>query len=333
MSSQQHPSSEQTVWVRGVRRSYLERQRIGRAEYFLLERIGGFFRERFQAFDPRSGPGGDFFLIQRLPDASNLEQRRRVLRRLKHDNFPRVWHWQRRDGAVDVVMSWVEGVPLDRYFETIRGGCRTPVDPGHAVRWIHGLANAVCHLHRELQVVHGDIQPANVILTSHPCRLVLIDFGSAWTTQAAMFRSEGDGHHRGYAAPELQTAATPVGFHADQFSVMVLFYELLTQQLPYDGLGGKAGRPEFATLAQHGLLLPSRLPGRCQNLPRSLRDRIDRLCRIGLALDPNDRYAGGPEWLNDLFDVMARFRMKPELPRAESALTRLVEWFVTPKRT
>ena len=113
---------------------------------------------------------------------------------------------------------------LPKYFENIRKGRREPVSPRDAVRLVHGLANAVCKLVHNRQVAHGDIQPPNVIITGHTSRLVLIDFGSAWTTETTHFRETGDGLHRCYAAPELQMPGTPVvGFFADQFSVSVLF--------------------------------------------------------------------------------------------------------------
>jgi hypothetical protein len=50
----------------------------------------------------------------------------------------------------------------------------------------------------------------------------------------------------------------------------------------------------------------------------------------GLALNPQDRYPDRDVWLNDLFEVYARFRLRPELPPIEAALTRVVHWFVKP---
>lgn len=331
MRRQAANSQSQTIQVRGVRTPFLERRRIGRRDLFLLERISGPLRERYRAFDPCSGLNGDFFLVQRLPGNADSEQQLQVLRRLQHDTFPRVWAWQRHQTGVDVLMSWIEGVPLEAYFRNIRQGLRPAVDPGHAVRLIHGLANGVAHLHRQLQVVHGDIQPANVLLTSHPSRLTLIDFGSAWTIQRTLFRAEGDGFHRAYAAPEVQKGVTPVGFAADQFAVTVLLYELLTGTLPYEGLGGKAGRSEYAEIAPDTLRMPSDLGHDCRRLPRFLREGVDRLCRTGLSLNPEDRYPGPHDWLNDLFTVSAQFRLVPALPRSVDWLTRLICWWTRPR--
>jgi serine/threonine protein kinase len=68
-----------------------------------------------------------------------------------------------------------------------------------------GPLHAVCHLQRRLHVNHGDIQPANVIVTSAPSRLQRIDFGSAWNSDWTSRRTEGDGHHCCYAIAQFQT--------------------------------------------------------------------------------------------------------------------------------
>jgi hypothetical protein len=110
-------------------------------------------------------------------------------------------------------------------------------------------------------------------------------------------------------------------------------YELLTQQLPYGGLGGKAGRPEHIGRARDSLVAPSQTSANCRALPRSLRDGIDRVAMRGLDLDPNQRYPDRHTWLNDLFEVYARFRLSPELSPGESLLTRLIHWLVKPHGT
>jgi serine/threonine protein kinase len=247
-----------------------------------------------------------------------------VLRRLKDDGFPRVWEWQRRNECVDVVMTWVEGVALDEYLSHVRAARRPPVDPVHALRLVHGLAAAASRLHHKLQVAHGDIQPSNIVVTSHTSRLVLIDFGSAWTMQQSAFRQDGDGHNRCYAAPELQNQKTAAGFAADQFSVSVVLFELLTLQLPYGGLGGKAGRPEFSSRAADSLVPPSEASQTCAALPRSLREFLDRIVMRGLALNPDDRYPDRHAWLDEIYQVSARLRLPAKPSTGQEFIARLI---------
>ncbi len=322
---------ERTVNVRGRTRPYLECRRIRRRDYFLLERVGSPFRESYLAFDSLAGPGGSFFLVQSLPTGEAAEQLLRVLSRLKSDAFPRVVEWQGKRHQIDVALTWTEGIRLADYLQNIRKGRRPPVEPAQAVRLVNGLTHAVCHLQRRLQVAHGDIQPANLIVTSHPSRLQLIDFGSAWIADWTTRRTEGDGHHRCYAAPELQTGSTPVTLASDQFSVSAFLFELLTLQLPYGGLGGKAGQPEFLTRTADTLVPPSQISPSCKQLPRSLRDRLDAMVLRGLSLNSDDRYPNHNSWLDDWQEPTARFRMTQDLPPIENALTKVIGWFVKPR--
>ncbi len=320
----------QTVFINGRSRSYLECRRIRRRDYFLLERIGSPFRESYLAFDRLAGPGGSFFMVQSMPASDPARQLLRVLTRLKSDNLPRAVEWQQNRHQIDVALTWTEGISLADYLQNIREGRRPPVEPAEAVRLVNGLAHAVCHLQRHLQVAHGDIQPANLIVTSYPSRLQLIDFGSAWTIDRTTRRIEGDGHHRCYVAPENQAGLTPVTLAGDQFSVSALLFELLTLQLPYGGLGGKAGRPDFITRAVDTLVTPSQISASCKQLPRSLRDRLDVLVLCGLALRPNDRYPDHNTWLNHWKELSALFHITPELAPIENILTRVIGWFVKP---
>ena len=319
-----------TVLINGRSRAYLECRRIRRRDYFLLERIGSPFRESYLAFDHLAGPDGSFFMVQSLPAGDAARQLLRVLSRLKSNNLPRAVEWQQNRHQIDVALTWTEGISLADYLQNIREGRRPPVEPAQAVRLVNGLAHAVRDLQGHLQVAHGDIQPANVIVTSHPSRLQLIDFGSAWTIDRTTRRTEGDGHHRCYAAPEHQAGTTPVTLAGDQFAVSVLLYELLTLQLPYGGLGGKAGRPEFIARAADTLVAPSQISASCKLLPRSLRVRLDALVLRGLALNPNDRYPDHNDWLKHWKELSALFQITPELTPIENILTRVIGWFVKP---
>jgi hypothetical protein len=193
---------------------------------------------------PFGRAGRQLFLVQSLPVGNAAEQLQRVLSRLKAMRFRESWNGSKQRHQIDVALTWTEGISLAEYLQNIRDGRRPPVEPAQALRLVNGLAHAVCHLQRRLQVNHGDIQPANVIITSPP---------AVCSSSISAVHGQPTGP---LAAPKATaiTAATPrrnfrpvtpVTLAGDQFSVSVLLFELLTQQLPYGGLGGKAGRPEF----------------------------------------------------------------------------------------
>lgn len=318
--------TDASIQIRGRRVSYLERRRVRRRDYYLLHPVGSPHRQRFRAFDPFAGPGGDFFQVQFWSGDEAAARKLRLLKRFKDDAFPRVVEWERHESGHAVALTWVEGISLAEYFDYLRQGRRPPVDPGQAVRLVRGLANGVCRLHTELRICHGDIQPANVILTSHPSRLTLIDFGSAWAYESAVGRDAGDGVHPCYSAPEVTASRCVSGFHADQFSVSVLLYELLTQRLPYQGLGGQAGLPPWSKSAAEVLIPPSTLTPVGDKLPRALKQRLDDVVLRGLALRPEERFPDRHAWLNALFDLYAGFRLPPESTCGEHWLTRLIAW-------
>lgn len=323
---------DNVVQIRGRRTSYLERCRIRRRDYYLLHPVGSPHRERFRAFDPLAGPGGDFFQVQKW-SGDAAERQLRLLKRFKSDAFPRVVEWERHSSGHTVALSWVEGISLAEYFEHLRSGRRPPVDPGHVVRLVRGLAHSVCQMHTYLRICHGDIQPANIILTSHPSRLALIDFGSAWLYESAIGRASGDGSNPYYSAPEVLLSQCVSGFHADQFSVSCLFYELLTHHLPYQGLGGRAGLPPWSSSAAKALVPPSQLTPVSDKLPTELRQRLDQVILRGLALQPEERFPDRHAWLDALFDLQARFRRPVDSPVSEHWLTRLITWCVGGSRT
>ena len=299
---------------------YLERRQILRRGYFLLEQVGNPSRKNFKAFDPLAGPGGSFFLVQSLPWTKTTDQLLRVVRRLKNDSFPRVVEWEKHEDRIDVASNWFDGITLEEYLQNIRnGGPR--VEPSHAVRLVKGLVHAVSQLHLHMQVTHGDIRPPNVIVSSRPARLHLIDFGSAWTTDWTTQRTEGDGHQRCYAAPELQSGNTVVSPACDVFSLSVLLFELLTTELPYDGIGGKAGRPEHISKAGNTLVPPSHLSESCRNLPRSLRCKLDDIVLRGLSFDPDVRFANHTAWKNEWDELSSEFRSKPRMTPGETWIT------------
>ena len=253
------------VRIQGRLCPYLERRRIRSSVYFLLKPVGDSRRKRFLAFDPTAGPGGSFVQFQDWADEPSQAQFLAVLHRLKDDGFPRVLNYQRTHRGFVCVLSWIEGISLADYFTNIREGKRPPVDAVEAMRLTCGLAYSLSRLSRKLSLIHGDIQPANLILTQNPARLIPIDFGNSWDIQRANDRENGDGRSAIYAAPEQWVKNARVSLHSEMFSVAVILYQLLTNQIPYEGLGGKAGRPQNRMFMAGRLERPSDLSLSCQH--------------------------------------------------------------------
>ena len=212
----------------------------GRA-YWVVGRLGNRGRRKLQVFDPASR---DLRVIHLLPRSQHTEQQLRVLRASRVDGWPRILDTQRHGDEVWVLTDWIWGDSLSSYLQQAKLG-RKPWPSAHTAwtlfaRLVHGLSQ----FHDFTMCVHGDIKPQNLIVQAEPQRLRLIDFGSAWNEENARRREAGDGHSVGYGAPELRDGGRATTL-VDQFSATVVLYEMLTGELPYEGMGGRAGWPEY----------------------------------------------------------------------------------------
>ncbi|MGH9118966.1 MAG: serine/threonine-protein kinase PknK [Acidimicrobiales bacterium] len=205
-------------------------------------------------------------------DRQALLAEARILLTLRpHPNLPIVredFFWLDR---YVLAMDFIDGADLRQVLNDTG-------DPGLAlgsvVAWLEQAADAVGHLHAQ-GVVHGDVKPANLVLTPDG-RVVLVDFGIA--------RRAGEPGRLhigtpGYAAPELHGGATTPA--ADIYGLAATAVALLTGAPPSVGRPDWEGVPHAAAIERalrRGLAIdPSRRP-------RTAADLIGRL-RGHLALD------------------------------------------------
>ncbi|ONH22207.1 diguanylate cyclase [Pseudofrankia asymbiotica] len=169
----------------------------------------------------------------------------------------------------------------------------TPWDPARLVELGELLARAVAEMHRR-GVVHRDINPANILVSSGGHVPYLIDFALAtvFTAVQPAFL-----HHREivgtvpYLAPE-QTGRTgrPVDQRADLYAVGATLYELATGAPPFG-----AGDP-LRLIHDHLARIP--VPPSVVNpaVPAALSAIIMHL----LAKEPDDRYQSADGLVHDL---------------------------------
>jgi tRNA A-37 threonylcarbamoyl transferase component Bud32 len=154
----------------------------------------------------------------------------RTLAKLNHPNIVAVYDFGQIDELFYFVMEFVDGVTLR---DTIAAGS---VAPEEALRIIPSLCDALQFAHEE-GIVHRDIKPENILLDKRG-RVKIADFGLA-----KLLNGESDdeqnltGTHQvmgtvKYMAPEQMTTSRNVDHRADIYSLGVVFYELLTGDLP-----------------------------------------------------------------------------------------------------
>jgi eukaryotic-like serine/threonine-protein kinase len=222
-----------------------------------------------------------------------------VAQRLDHPNVIKVWELgQSADGLLYIVMEYLRGGSLaDQLSKT-----RLPVLDGLQIAM--AVARGLAHAH-ELDIVHRDVKPENVMFTSHTARerqTKLLDFGLAWMGGASRLTATGQVFGTPeYLSPE-QAVGDPVTPLADLYALGVMIYELVTGEVPFKGSALKVMRSHVEREPRP----PSKVAGFLR-YPRVLDDIIIKL----LSKRPLDRYRDAHHLLEDLQ------RVEHEMQRCE----------------
>ena len=162
-----------------------------------------------------------------VPDArERFSREARAAAALNHPNIVTVYDFGEFASQPYIVMEYVPG-------ETLANVIRRKVATSMSdkLRWMEELCAGAGYAH-QMSVVHRDIKPANLML-DRSGRLKILDFGIARMLGIASNTSVMIGTP-GYMAPE-QITGDPVDHRSDQFSIGVVFYELLSYTEPFPG--------------------------------------------------------------------------------------------------
>jgi predicted Ser/Thr protein kinase len=170
---------------------------------------------------PRSGSDPGF--------AERFMREARALARLNHPHIVAVYDFGHKDHLNYFVMEFVDGANLR---QVQKAG---ELSPDQALAIIPQICEALQFAHNE-GVVHRDIKPENVLLDQKG-RVKIADFGLAKIVgkQAQNLTLTQEGHVMGtphYMAPEQVEHPHEVDHRADIYSLGVVFYEMLTGELP-----------------------------------------------------------------------------------------------------
>jgi DNA-binding beta-propeller fold protein YncE len=229
-----------------------------------------------------------------------------AIARLQHPNIVAVYEAGEHDGRPFFSLEFCPGGSLNTQLDG------TPWDPKKAARLVGTLARAM-HAAHGAQVIHRDLEPANVLLTADGTPKVS-DFGLAKKLD------EGSGTMTGavlgtpsYMAPEQAQAKKEVGPSADVYALGAILYELLT------------GRPPFKAATVYDTLLQvvAEDPVPPGQLNRQVPRDLETVCLRCLHKDPRRRYGSAEELADDL----ERFgRGEPVVARPVGAVERGVKW-------
>lgn len=229
---------------------------------------------------------------------SRFRQEAQAASRMAHPTIVRVYdagEERVKDGSGHdliepfIIMEYVEGRMLK---DLIAEG---PVDSDEAVRIAHSILTALEYSHRA-GVVHRDIKPGNVMLTTTG-DVKVTDFGIARavsdssTTVAQTTAILGTA---AYFSPE-QAKGETVDARTDLYSTGVVLFEMLTGKAPF------RGDTAVAVAYQH----VSERPVKPSSINPKVSPALDQVVMRALAKDRFERYQSAVEFREDLDEAGA----------------------------
>lgn len=204
---------------------------------------------------------------------------------LDHPNIVQVLDYGRSGNTAHLVLEYVEGRNLADLLVTAQTG-QEYLDAeavayigGECCAALHHIHNRVGHAGERLQVVHRDLNPANILI-SFGGEVKISDFGVAAGTHRELKTEHGI--LRGtfpYMSPE-QTKCLPIDGRSDIFALGICLYEVLTTQHPF------AAAEDYDTIMR----IQELAPPPPSKLRPDLDPSLDVIVLRCLAKEPEDRY-------------------------------------------
>ncbi|WP_341924677.1 serine/threonine-protein kinase [Nocardioides psychrotolerans] len=262
--------------------------RIGR--YVVRRRIGaGGFATVWLAYDEQlDSPVAVKVLADNWTEDHHVMQRfleeGRYLRRVESPHVVTVYDaGTLEDGRPYLVMTYADqGTLADRL--EVEG-----LTTRQALEVVRQVAAGLQALH-DRDILHRDVKPANVLFRTvdHDLRAMVGDLGlgKALDVSSRLTMIAGT---PSFVAPE-QAQAEPLDARADQYSLGVLAYLLITGRPPYT-------HADLTAAASPGEVAPLSTP------ERPVPDAVDHVVRRALALERDDRFASVTDFAAALADA------------------------------
>ena len=206
---------------------------------------------------------------------------------LSHPNIVAMYDVGEDNGLYYIVMEYVEGKTLKQLLKK-----RGSLTLSEAIDIMLQLTDGMAHAH-DSYIVHRDLKPQNIMIQDDG-QIKITDFGIAMalnSTQLTQTNSVMGSVH--YLPPE-QAAGKGTTIKSDIYSMGIIFYELLTGELPFKG----DSAVEIA-LKQMKEPLPD-----VHKLNNDIPQSIENIILKSTAKNPKNRYDDAKSMHNDLLTAL-----------------------------
>lgn len=265
------------------------------SHYKILDKLGeGGMGVVYKAEDLKLGRT---VAIKFLPThlASSEENKNRFMREAKsaavlnHPNILSIYEIDEEDSSLFLVMEFVDGETLKTHIPKVTKGTGLPV--AQAIEWLEQISNGLKTAH-DMNIIHRDIKTENIMINKDG-RLKIMDFGLAKLKDHAGITKAGTSLGTlSYMAPE-QAHGMPADNRSDIWSLGVVFYEILTGELP------------FKSEHEAGLfyIIANEAPAPPNLLNKKVPHQLDAVVMKMLEKEPDKRFQNVDELLKTLSDV------------------------------
>ncbi len=221
-----------------------------------------------------------------------------ILLRFSHPGSVQLRDFGRtEDGLYYMAMDFCDGVTLSAVIT--ENWCLTPSDALEVMEQLLSVLEAA----HSFGITHRDVKPDNVMIlfdSAGKKQIRLLDFGIAKLKEQALTSSKTvEGASIGtpqYMSPEQAAGERELDHRADIYSAGILFYEMLSGEVPFMG----------DTIIQT-LLMHLTRPPRPLDLALKIPDYIEEIVVKAMAKDRKQRYQTAQECLNAVKAAHARY--------------------------